>query len=491
MLAIALTLVTIRGVAAVPVPRSVSPTVSPTAAACLAVAAAALVLLLIVKRVLVRIRRVDIFRHNSDLSLPSSVGSSQSGSTYEKSGLYVGMFGSPTVEIQNVMEKKDWSQHHHLAYRIHTDSRGRPRLEYPSVLDISRRFSEPQERKLPLYSLPPVPEPAYGHSPQNPQPRRFSLPAMHRSTTGDSHRHRRRHSSLKSAKSRRSVSFAGSSDISAQSPATTPRLAPVGAVSPLPSWNMPSPKLGRSFSRPLPPLPSFTAQPTGPPIRSLQISHPFALQQKKTIQTSPPLHATSGLSPQMRPLRLSPLSSFPAPPDNLVVPKPKPKLRIRTRRSPTVGPPGPSPLRTMTLPEASSSEGHSDLGCRLPAGLGVPEVADRPVSSATDQAPDALIGILRELIDETNDWAPDSIYMSESFRNLLQQSSLSASNLGEHSEGGGLSESDSEGSIRSAEIDPTLLGIDFFNSDMLVETGHGDVSSAVDDEDANGVGMAW
>ncbi|KAJ7068308.1 hypothetical protein C8F01DRAFT_1364673 [Mycena amicta] len=474
---VALTLFNTSGAA--PIPARRRPVSSSTA--CLVVLAGILLLLaclVVLKRVFVHIRRVNIAQQDSALSLPlsaSALGSDDSASSLkEKSAYFVGFWGSPTVEVQCALEKKDWKQS--FAYQIHTDSR-RPRLDYPSVLDTSGRFkitpprqSEPrtvsQDLKLPSF-------PAAVHSPMLPQRRRFSLPAMNLSAARE--HHRRRHSSLKSAKKRRSLSFSpaisspSSIDDHNNPSSLSPRLR-AGNEHHLPlPWTIPTSKFGRSLSRPFPPLPFTTHSPT-PAVR--QISHPFALHPKRSVLTSPPLHAVPGLSPRRRSSdlgqRLSPtLSAFPAPPNNGA--NYRPKLRVRTRRtSPALG---PSPLRTMILPE------NVGLGMDVASGRKQP---DSHASSTSDQPPDALLGIIRELIDETREWDPTSVFMSHSFKNLIQQSGLSV-------DGGlGVAESDSDHSIRSAEMDLALLGIDFFGSEMFAE-----VSSEGPEDGHEAVGLAW
>ncbi|KAJ7700127.1 hypothetical protein B0H17DRAFT_1196114 [Mycena rosella] len=375
----------------------------PSLGVCFAVLAAlflGLSFLVFLKRVYIQKRRTNVSKmsQNSILSLPvgsisASVDSVTSQS--EKAGFIVGFFGSPAVEIQCALEKAEWKENKQpsFTYQIHTDSR-RPRLDYPSVLDISRRHkvsTSPRAEKSPLlrephsFNLPSFPDKA--HVPSH--PRRFSLPAMNRSVSHESQR--RRHSSLKSARGRRSVTFVPGSpslrivDSSAGLDTPPLPLSPqFSTTSPLPSSNSASrsssPKfssrLSRSFIPPLPPLP-FTNSPQSPPTQrgSIQISHPYALvpHPRKSVQTSPPSHTDPKLRAQVRqpvaatdtnfvPLELpalgpplSPtLSSFSStPPVTSIL---KPKLRVRTRRSPAIGPIGPSPLRTMILPESVDGE---------------------------------------------------------------------------------------------------------------------------------------
>ncbi|KAJ7179109.1 hypothetical protein C8R46DRAFT_1211718 [Mycena filopes] len=251
------------------------------------------------------------------------------------------------------------------------------------------------------------------------------------------------------------------------------------------SASSPSPKFGsrlsRAFIPPLPPLP-FTNSPTtaqrGGPI---QISHPYALHSRKNVQTSPSTPTEPKFPEQLRqvvpvqrpdfiPLDLalgpplSPtLSSFPSPP--LVTSILKPKLRVRTRRSPAIGPIGPSPLRTMILPESVESELASrsnkenpnvkyrpvsahgscaSLGgtARVGSGSGISgstassnnvvlkakrrhsSISSPCPSIIEEDDPGVLLGIIRELVEETSEWDPSSVFMSQSFKNLLQGSGI-------------------------------------------------------------------
>ncbi|KAF7292451.1 hypothetical protein HMN09_01229200 [Mycena chlorophos] len=424
---------------------------------------------------LIGVKHIHVHRRmkvGSNLSLPlgssSALGSDDSASTYkEKSAYFVGFWGSPTVEVQHALEKKPPVQPS-AAYTIHTDTR-RPRIEYPTVLEINRRLqSEPVQ-------LPAVPEPI--HSPASTQRRRLSLPVFsaHRSRESQ----RRRHSSLKSTKTRATSS--PSIDQCATS-TTSPRV-PSGLE------NQTISKLGRTLSRPVPSMPATQPAPT---VRNMQISRPLALQPKNALLTSPPLYATPAFSaPALTPN----LSAFPRPPHC------RPKLRVRAQRSPPLG---PSPLRTMILPEQEVCDGpvvkERRMSWKAKVGLGVDvglKQATSPTetselradvhnSRASDSHPDALLGIISELLQEANDW-PDGAFFSESFKNLLQQSNPPQHNDARRLEDAvSFAASESDDSIRSAEMDPALLGIDFFGCDTLPE-----LSSEGPEDGHETVGLAW
>ncbi|KAJ6599037.1 hypothetical protein DFH09DRAFT_1356182 [Mycena vulgaris] len=542
-------------------------------AACLAVLAAlffGLLLLILLKRVYIQRRRANVSQmpQSSILSLP--VGSTSAivsvdsvTSESEKAGFIVGFFGSPSVEIQCALEKAEWKEtkHSSFTYQIHTDSRHR-RLDYPSVLDISRRHNRhastsprvldksPVLREPHSLNLPYFPDKA--HVPFLP-PRRFSLPTMNRSVAHDSQR--RRHSSLKSTRGRRSVSFVpGSPSLRIVKSSTSldtpqlplsPQFSEVPMASPAPSSNSAfhpfSPKftcrLSRSFMPPLPPLP-FTNSPSNTTHRggSIQISHPYALapHPRKSPQTSSQTDLiTTNTSfvplelPALGPALSPTISSFPSPPP--VTSILKPKFKVRARRSPAIGPIGPSPLRTMILPESVDCElssytqnrlnkenpdamdrpisihsPYTSLGVRvgeLGGGSGtyagvakgasnniVPKAKRRHSSVSSHRAskveeddPSVLLGIIRELVEETSEWDPSSVFMSQNFKTLLQESGITATQsahrgfgLAEASkteESYGFIESESDQSTRSAEVDLGLLGLDMFSSESFFDAG--------------------
>lgn len=93
----------------------------------------------------------------------------------------------------------------------------------------------------------------------------------------------------------------------------------------------------------------------------------------------------------------------------------------------------------------------------------------RQNSAADDNDPDILLGIIRELVEETREW-DGSLFMDKNFKSMMQNSQLSssdganackslASNDYQRHEGEGITEDE------SAEFDLSLLGLDIFRSD--------------------------
>ncbi|KAF7352765.1 hypothetical protein MVEN_01243000 [Mycena venus] len=219
---LALTFFTSSSCSALPLGVPTTHSAGLSVAVCLAVVVALVLGLVFVKRFYIyKARRLNQARQNSILSLPTDSTDSVPNHK-EKAGFLVGFFGSPTVEIQSALEKAEWKENRQssFTYQLHTESR-RHRFEYPSVLDISSRLrnrsvstspraaDKTAPRESHSFKLPSLPDKVHLNSSVPPQSRRFSLPNMNRSVAHDSNR--RRHSSLKSARSRRSVTFAPSS----------------------------------------------------------------------------------------------------------------------------------------------------------------------------------------------------------------------------------------------------------------------------------------
>ncbi|KAJ7368335.1 hypothetical protein DFH08DRAFT_982138 [Mycena albidolilacea] len=510
---------------------------SPSVPVCLAVLCLVLglLLLLFAKRVYIhKTRRLNQARQNSILSLPISSTDSVP-SHKEKAGFITGFFGSPTVEIQCALEKAEWKENKQssFTYQIHIESRRR-RVEYPSVLDISSRLrsrsvsTSPRtlDKKSVLrgshsLNLPSLPEKAYlNKSSVPPHSRRFSLPNMNRNGHGSN---RRRHSSLKSARSRRSVTFSPGSPflrIIDSSPGRdtslhlSPRLSEVSTTSPAPSSISASspktgPRLSRSFIPPLPPFPFMSSPPSSTQRAGvIQISYPYALSARKIVQApqtdprfpasvhQPAPTSSTNCIPLKRPLLgqapLSPtLSSFPSPPT--VTGILKPKLKVRTRRSPTIGAIGPSPLRSMILPESFESElssyartrftqsvhsGSENAGIAQSASNGIFSKANRKHSTVSsphasevdDDDPSLLLEIIRELVEETSEWDPSTVFMNESFKTLLQESGITPTKsardgFAEAQVANAEKKPDDDRSAGSENVDLELLGLDIFESE--------------------------
>ncbi|KAJ7638842.1 hypothetical protein FB45DRAFT_1023597 [Roridomyces roridus] len=463
MLALLLLLTLFKPTSALPIPHSHYPASLP---ACLVFGVIAILLLILIclKRVF-RNRRVSSAQ-NSRTGSFESVGASVTSQS-EKSGFIVGFLGSPTVEILCQLEQTEETKDSSFTSHIHTVSRS-PRTDYPSVLDIRRQ--ETHSFKLP--SLPSKPHVAQ----LPPKSRRFSLPVM-RSVTHDARRPR--HSSLKSARSQRSMTFSPSvrivnhSPTLHSSPPNSPRLAELANILPTASSTPISPKPGSRLSRSfIPPLP-FTHSPPSPVQRSgpLQISHPYALSRKATTpcETENPLSTRQPVrSPEIPASSESPsppLSSFPAPP--LIPSILRSKFKARTRRSPTIGPIGPSPLRTMILPESPIT--------LIPATAGVvrnlsPSESRRASRVMDQDDPSVLFSIIRELVEETSEWDTDSVFMSQNFKELLQ-TSVKGTNESDESESSDQSRSAGEFDLGSSCADLANLVSFWDESSGERETG--------------------
>jgi hypothetical protein len=102
----------------------------------------------------------------------------------------------------------------------------------------------------------------------------------------------------------------------------------------------------------------------------------------------------------------------------------------RVRRSPPLG---PSPLRSMILPDTPGEEDTIEgddvarIGCSH-IGLGLPSLSQsrnrarlhKHAVEAGDNS-DGVLGIIRELVYETNDWDP-SLFVDDNFKTLIIQS---------------------------------------------------------------------
>lgn len=137
----------------------------------------------------------------------------------------------------------------------------------------------------------------------------------------------------------------------------------------------------------------------------------------------------------------SPSNPIPAPVPPLDIIYELPALRAITRRNKTVpiprvrrSPPlGPSPLRSMILLDTPGEEDTVEgddvarIGCSR-VGLGSPSLSqsgnrtslqEHAVKASNDS--DGVLGIIRELVYETNDWDP-SLFVDENFKTLIKQS---------------------------------------------------------------------
>ncbi|KAK2466236.1 hypothetical protein APHAL10511_001878 [Amanita phalloides] len=108
--------------------------------------------------------------------------------------------------------------------------------------------------------------------------------------------------------------------------------------------------------------------------------------------------------------------------------RPRQKLStVRTRRSPPLG---PSPLRTMILPENSEAD-ISITACRAkPSTMSCNQDILNPVpedeaatfdTAGPTNVEDGILGLIRELVEEVNDW-DDSLFMDEDFKSMIENS---------------------------------------------------------------------
>ena len=150
---------------------------------------------------------------------------------------------------------------------------------------------------------------------------------------------------------------------------------------------------------------------------------PLAFDAIESTMHTDAFHGTS--------LPLSPVAMF----------KLRPRSRIlsaRTKRSPPLG---PSPLRTMILPESSEADLASKVGLdgasmkawksntfKTSFKDGTPwaqkerVLTNQPNSEAVeDDGADPLLGLIRELAEEVNDW-DDGLFMDRNFKTMIESS---------------------------------------------------------------------
>ncbi|KAF8238706.1 hypothetical protein L208DRAFT_1386984 [Tricholoma matsutake] len=185
---------------------------------------------------------------------------------------------------------------------------------------------------------------------------------------------------------------------------------------------------------------------------------------------------------------------------------------VRSRRSPPLG---PSPLRTMILPDNSDSipgfqNNAIGAGCRDfslsgrtyygQLGIGFPtpntnhEQPNNPSEASQDQDtrqyakisatttsnndPNILLSIIRELVEETREWDA-SLFMDDKFKSMIQNSGILLSEIT-----GGKSDTEKSDLHENAmlpdhseELDLGLIGIDVFHSEA--QTSISDHNSAI------------
>ncbi|KAJ7938941.1 hypothetical protein B0H13DRAFT_1851113 [Mycena leptocephala] len=446
-------------------PVTITHSATPSVAACFAVLAL-LLLFVFVKRVYIRkSRRMIQARQNSILthSVPRHK---------KKTGFFVGFFGDPTVEIQSALEKGKWTENNRFRNRSVSTS--------PCTPDIL-----PESHSL---KLPSFPDKAQVNS----SARRFSLPTMRLSVADPKGR---RHSSVKSARSRRSVTFAPGSSSSHRtidsssgrnaSLPLSPQLSEGSATSPAPSSVSGSgpfspefrSRLSHSFIPPLPPLP-FTHSPPSNAECTLS-AHP-----RKNVRLTPPLQTDliQQVDQHIQSERASgqalsfTLPSFPPPPP--VAGILKPRLRVRTESLNTElssyahvrfnQSPG-------SLGSSSSALRVSDVGSNSETHLGVKRRLSSVSSCHTSKIddnndPNVLLGIIREPVEQTSQWDQSTISMNQSLKKALQDSGFTPSK----SAGEGFSDtsvSNGECDSESVEVERQLLGLDISKSESFYDVG--------------------
>ncbi|KAF5388235.1 hypothetical protein D9615_000437 [Tricholomella constricta] len=410
-----------------------------------------------------------------------------------------------------------------------------------------------RQRKSRSLRLPARPSKAYTGLPAVAVQRRFSMPSAvcQRPRDVNNVGHRKRASSLKTTMTKRS-------DVSSSSFPGNSSLRLVKSIDgpdyPLPlSSEQQEHHLSTnqdSFAAPVsvsnydyafvPPLPVLRRTSTQPDSalqskNALRISHPYSLTKVSAPSSesskaasdpdrSPPYPISKAnqqvpvnrkpLSPLPNSFNLSPLSvpcpaaiypfdpaSVPYPPleKAVISPKLKQKARrpsIRVRRSPAIG---PSPLRTMILPDPSDSNmtartnvselrsrnsntslDHSRIGLGFPKTPYTDAQELKPIESSEAQEqeqnrngrasgttagddPNVLMGIIRELVEETNQW-DGSLFKDKNFKTMIENSKY-PSFKGSQTRGTIVKEQFSRVSEdKSAEFDLSLLGLDIFRS---------------------------
>jgi hypothetical protein len=133
------------------------------------------------------------------------------------------------------------------------------------------------------------------------------------------------------------------------------------------------------------------------------------------------------------------LDDEPLPPLNSVVMfklRPRYRLSVRTKRSPPLG---PSPLRTMILPESSDSDLSPRTSREDPSMMTLCEpntfgpdietlalakkriMGSQSPRTIEDNDADPVLGLIRELAEEVNDW-DDSLFMDKNFKSMIDNS---------------------------------------------------------------------
>lgn len=437
-------------------------------------------LLVALKRLYIKRRRLVVQNPSLEALTQSSSSSflpsfqSSISQNAVKSAFLVGFFGSPAWESKlAVSEKFSWKERSYTALsdgRRSFNSRPSTSNEtaYLSEFGAKRNFPTHDINSNPHFKSYPVMK-KKSHTIE----RHRSLPVSTRKLSGE-FAHRKRHSSLKSTTSRRSdILYPGLRIINSESYAEP-------ALPLSPDLSLPPPSVPPDFNS-VPnekaPLSLPMVSPLLSPLLSDSsdgrsfISHPYALlpKRKQTVKSS---------TPQFLPLAEAqafeaaveyvncypPTDSHPASEttsfqSHSILRSPQqaatlPRTRHRGRK-PSIRPrkaslAGPSPLRIMTLPESLTSElgSNSDTNDtndnptptslapqRNPSkysnlGLGFPSTyqPSRRLSKIEEDDSGLILGIIRELVEETNNWDA-SLYMDENFKAMIDGSSRNSTTL--------------------------------------------------------------
>jgi len=489
----------------------------------------------------------DSFAHSSASILPLSF---RIDSRNNNTGVLVGLLGSPAWEtsVKLVMDPSMWTQykrysvvyqhtHRHRAKHPHTQasdvSKTKPTFDQLRSISVATFCEHYTSFNIKPHSLrlPSCPSKAYADTAV---PRRLSLPSLSRQGTHDA-LHLKRFLSLKCPRTRRS-------DILASSNPSNHSLRLVedttGPEHPLPfsptdsrvpfSRSQPTTTYSTGDSnrdlRTLPP--SLISTSSGRPFSSptpasdchqrnsaaVHISYPSNLGRipsdispivDRTVPCSPanskvdchipifrkslaPVTTSINFSSPVLPALL-PLNS--AHPTKM---KQKPRSpSVRVRRSPPIG---PSPLRTMILPDNSDVSPsfqkndinskkdtsisrrayHSHLGLGFPTNkvlhadqeqpnitLEASQSHQHPTINPNDDGPNILLSIIRELVEETSKWDA-SLFVDDNFKSMIQNSGLLLSERTEDNSDteNGNSEGNGMPPDRSEELDLGLIGTD-------------------------------
>jgi hypothetical protein len=104
-------------------------------------------------------------------------------------------------------------------------------------------------------------------------------------------------------------------------------------------------------------------------------------------------------------------------------------------------------------------------------------------SEVDDDDPSLLLEIIRELVEETSEWDPSTVFMNESFKTLLQESGITPTKsardgFAEAQVANAEKKPDDDRSAGSESVDLELLGLDIFESESLYNARSSKVDNA-------------